>query len=109
MAITKGGVYYDLDESVFEFTYVIRKNECITFTFSSMSHLRKFQAQVKEFVEDFNITVRRKYGMNPNMKGYPAIILYSRLETRGFKIYWHRYYRSMQEVEHNMKEGVLNG
>lgn len=109
MGITKGGVYYDLDESNFEFTYQTATKETITFVFSSMSHLTKFMKQVNEFVDDFNISIRRKYGLYPGMKAYPATILYSRIETRGFKIYWHGWYRSLMQVENAMKEGVLNG
>ncbi len=109
MAITKGGVFYDLEESYFEFTVYTATNEPVTFVFSSKSHLDKFRGQVGEFIDDFNMSIRRKYGISPHMRGYPAVILYSRIETRGFKIYWHGCCRSLKEVEEKMKEGVLNG
>ena len=109
MAMTKGGVYYDLDESIFEFSFLTATNETITFVFSSLSHLNKFEEQVKDYIYQFNAYLSRKYSISPHMRGYPAIMLYSRIETRGFKIYWHGCYRSLMEVENAMKEGVLNG
>ena len=109
MAITKGGVYYDLDESNFEYRYCAANGDVITFVFSSMSHLNKFEEQVNDYIYCFNSMITRKCGIAPHMRGFPAIILYTRIETRGFKIYWHGCYRSLKEVEEKMKEGMLNG
>lgn len=109
MAITKGGVYYDLDESNFEFSIKTATGDMITFVFSSISHLNKFKEQIVDYIYMFNANLSRKYGISPHMRGYPAIMLYSRIETRGFKVYWHGCYRSLMEVENKMKEGVLNG
>ena len=109
MGITKGGVYYDLDESNFEYRITAKNDDVITFVFSSMSHLNKFEEQLNDFIYWFNTMITRKCGISPHMRGYPAIVLYSRIETRGFKIYWRGCYRSLMEVENRMKEGVLNG
>ena len=106
--MTKGGVYYDLDESNFCYGYKIG-DDTIYFTFSSVSHLNKFEKQVDEYVEIFNDIMKRKFGVDPNMMGYPAILLYSKIETRGFKMYWHGEFRSLLMVENLIKEGVLNG
>lgn len=111
MPITKGGVYYDLNESNFEFQFKKGKTEII-FVFSSVSHLKKFAAQVDEHIEMFNNTMKRRFGLNPNMYGYPAVILYSQIETRGFKIHWSGYdyfIPSLMIVEELMKDGVLHG
>ncbi len=111
MPITKGGVYYNLDESNFEFQFKKGKTE-ILFVFSSLSHLKKFAAQIDEYIINFNNTMKRRYGIDPNMNGYPAMVLYSQIETRGFKMYWKGYeyfITSLMIAEELLKEGVLNG
>ena len=108
MAITKGGVYYDLDESNFQ--YHLHKGTLeMFFIFSSMSHLKKFENQLENFIFEFNSILNRKYDINPHLTAYPAIILYSRIETRGFKVFCNGYCRSVMEVEKAMKEGWING
>lgn len=74
-------IYSDLQET--EFKYQAEK---FIFHFSSMFYLNKF----KEEIDDFRDKIRRKfttlYLIPVELNDYAAIILYSKIEKRGFYI-----------------------
>jgi hypothetical protein len=80
---TRNGIYYDLSKSV----YKCRINDTHTvFIFSSDLHLVKFEEQIQKNRDEFNIKMKARYGIECNMKALPDILLYKKLETRGFLV-----------------------
>lgn len=107
MGITRGGVYYDLNESDFEYRFFPKPGIELIFVFSSMNHCIKFSQQVRDYIHSFNSLLRNRYKVNPELTVYPSVILYRKLETRGFKMYWNgKCFDSAMELESALK-GVL--
>lgn len=107
MAITRGGVYYDLNESDFEYRFFPKPGVELMFVFSSMNHCLKFSQQVRDYIHSFNSMLRNRFEFTPELTVYPATVLYRKLETRGFKMYWNgKCFDSVMELETAMK-GVL--
>lgn len=107
MGITRGGVYYDLNESDFEYRFFPKPGIELIFVFSSMNHCIKFSQQVRDYIHSFNSLLRNRYEVNPELTVYPSVILYRKLETRGFKMYWNgKCFDLAMELESALK-GVL--
>ena len=107
MAITRGGVYYDLDESDFEYRFFPKPGVELIFIFSSMNHCLKFSQQVHDYIYTYNNLLQNRYDLNPGLTVFPSVILYRKLETRGFKMYWNgKCFDSAMELETELK-GVL--
>ena len=79
--ITRNGVCYALEHSPY-----IHKG-AFTFVFSSQLHLDKFLAKQKENRDIINYSLSRRINMNVDVKELADIILYRKIETRGFLIY----------------------
>jgi hypothetical protein len=78
---TRNGIYYDLSKS----TYKLKMPDTnITFVFSSDLHRTKFEEQYKENRAEHNLKFHARYRIDTNMKVLPDIVLYKRIETRGF-------------------------
>lgn len=80
---TRNGIYYDLNESVYKHH---SKEMGLTFVFSSDLYLCKFEEQFKLHRKDFNLKHSVRFKINVNFKVLPDIILYSKIEKRGFLI-----------------------
>lgn len=83
MTKTRNGIYYDLTKSTYHFKV---PDTNIIFVFSSDLHLFKFEDQYKNHREDFNTKFKARYRINTDMKVMPDILLYNKIETRGFLI-----------------------
>lgn len=81
MAITRAGVYYDLEKS----HHRLRLGD-YCFVFSSQLHLDKFKAQQEAHRKKINNSLTKRFNVNVNVSLLADIVLYKRIETRGFLI-----------------------
>nr|DAI89899.1 MAG TPA: hypothetical protein [Caudoviricetes sp.] len=96
--MTRNGIVYDLKLS----PYYITIDE-VTFYFSSKNHLEKFTEKLTENREVINYSLSKRFGVNINFKILNDIVLYSKVETRGFLI------KHKGEAYSCKKHIVLNG
>lgn len=80
---TRNGIYYDLTKSAYKY---YSKEIGLTFVFSSDLYLCKFEEQFKQHREDFNLKHTVRYKVEVDFKVLPDIILYRKIEKRGFLI-----------------------
>ena len=80
--ITKNGVCYDLYIS--PYTYTLNN---LKFVFSSKTHLDKFKKKVKENRDIINYSLTKRFNINVDVSQLADIVLYRKIETRGFLIY----------------------
>ena len=78
---TRDNIYYDLHESI----YRIEQGHMI-FVFSSELYRTKFKEQVQQHRTEFNKKLKVRYGLNFEFKELPDVVLYSKIEKRGFLI-----------------------
>lgn len=81
MTITRAGVYYDLSKS----HHRLKLEEC-TFVFSSQLHLDKFKSQYQAHREKINVSLSKRFNVNVDVSMLADVVLYKRIETRGFLI-----------------------
>lgn len=80
---TRNGVYYDLSKSTYKYKVT---DTGITYIFSSDLHLVKFEEQYEEHRREINVKLSSRYRMPFDYKNMPDLLLYKRIETRGFLI-----------------------
>lgn len=78
---TRNGVCYDLQRSTYRITV-----DSLTFVFSSRLHLDKFKAKLNENRDIINYSLSRRFGFTIEVSRLADIVLYKRIETRGFLI-----------------------
>ena len=81
--ITRNGIYYNLELSHYKFKV---PDTNMVFIFSSELHLFKFEDRYIDNRKDFNTKQRSKYRMNIQSIVLPDVLLYKKLESRGFLI-----------------------
>lgn len=79
--MTRNGIVYKLDLSPYKVTV-----DETTFCFSSKNHREKFTEKLIENRELIEYSLSRRFGFNINIKLLADIVLYSKVETRGFLI-----------------------
>lgn len=79
--ITRNGVCYDLTKS----PYTITVNN-LTYVFSSRPHLDKFRKRLKENRDIVNYSLTRRFNVSVDVSQLADIVLYKKIETRGFLI-----------------------
>lgn len=79
--ITRNGVCYDLTISPYKWS-----NGRLTFMFSSKPHLDKFKMKLKENRDIINYSLTKRFNYNVNVSELADIVLYRKIETRGFLI-----------------------
>ena len=79
--ITRNGVCYDLKKSTFKTTI-----NGLTFVFSSRLHLDKFKKKVRENRDIVNYSLTRRFNVDVDVSQLADIVLYKKIETRGFLI-----------------------
>lgn len=79
--ITKDGVCYALKQSPFRCT----KNG-VTYVFSSKLHLTKFDSRIAKNRQTINTSLAKRFKINMDVSALADVILYSRIESRGFLI-----------------------
>lgn len=80
--LTTGEIYLNIEESDYKYTI-----EGISFYFSSKVYLEKFKNKVKEFISLETAKIYVRYKINLNLDLYFMIVLYTRIEKRGFRVY----------------------
>lgn len=80
---TRNGIYYDLRHS--KYTFVVPDTD-IKFVFSSMLYRTKFKEQYLLNREQQNIKFKARYKLNIEAVVLPDIMLYNKIEKRGFLI-----------------------
>lgn len=78
---TRNGVCYDLPRSTYKTTV-----DGLTFVFSSKLHLEKFKAKLKENRDIVNYSLSRRFNVSVDVSQLADIVLYRKIETRGFLI-----------------------
>lgn len=81
MVITKNGVCYDFSLSEYRL-----KVDNLTFVFSSQLHLDKFKQRLKENRNTINRSLTKRFNVHINVNTLADIVLYKKIETRGFLI-----------------------
>nr|DAO26657.1 MAG TPA: transcriptional regulator [Caudoviricetes sp.] len=79
--MTRNGVIYDLTCSPY---YIIIGNT--SFYFSSKNHLEKFTEKLYEHRDSIKNSLSNRFGMTVELNILADIILYDKVETRGFFI-----------------------
>lgn len=80
--ITRNGVCYDLTKSSYQF-----KDGNLIYVFSSQMHLDKFKKKLKENRDIINYSLSKRFNMNIRVSKLADVVLYKKIETRGFLIY----------------------
>jgi len=80
---TRNGIYHDLHLSSYCFLVC---DTHLVFIFSSDLHLTKFEEQYEIHRKEFNVKLNSRYRVNVNFKAYADILLYKKIENRGFLI-----------------------
>ena len=78
---TRNGIFYDLSKSNYKYCV---PDTGLTFVFSSDLHWTKFEEQFKQNREEFNIKYQARFRINLRFTSLPDILLYKRIEKRGF-------------------------
>lgn len=79
--LTRRGIELNIKES--KFTYDI---EDMRLFFSSTYNLERFISNINEFIDIETLKLRNKYHLNISFKKILIIVLYKRIEKRGFYI-----------------------
>ena len=79
--ISRNGVVYDLSVSSYRCTI-----DGLTYVFSSKLHLDKFKKKLKENRDIINYSLTRRFNLSVDVSQLADIVLYRKIETRGFLI-----------------------
>lgn len=100
MAMTRNGVFYNLDESFYK---VELDDTGLTFVFSSLLHKNKFLEEYEDFRKKINKSLSQRFNLPIEQKLIADLTLYKKIENRGFKV-------TAKGVSFEWKNGiVLNG
>jgi hypothetical protein len=80
---TRHGIYYDLTKSPYKF---ITPDSNTTYVFSSDLHMMKFEDQYINNRSELNLKFESRYHVHFNLMVMPDLILYRRIEKRGFLV-----------------------
>ena len=81
--VTRNGVYYDLALSPYKFKTPDTK---LTYVFSSDLHMLKFEDNYLKYRDEQNIKFKARFRVNTSLSVLHDIVLYKRIESRGFLI-----------------------
>lgn len=79
--LSRNGVFYDLQVSTYR-----TKVDGLTFVFSSKLHLEKFKKKYRENRDIVNYSLSRRFGVAVDVSQLADVVLYRKIETRGFLI-----------------------
>lgn len=78
---SRNGVCYDLPKSAYRLTV-----NGLTYVFSSQLHLDKFKNKYRENRDIVNYSLSKRFNINVDVSQLADIVLYRKIETRGFLI-----------------------
>lgn len=78
---SRNGICYDL--SISDYRVEV---DGVTYVFSSMLHLKKFQDRHKEHRDIVNYSLSKRFNVPVNVSILADIVLYRKIETRGFLV-----------------------
>lgn len=81
---TRNGVYLDINKSHYRFK---PSGTSIILVFSSDYYRTKFEDNYIKHREEFNLRLKNRYHVNVDFKTYPDIVLYKKIEKRGFLVH----------------------
>lgn len=84
--LTRNGICYDLEKSPYSITKGYSKDLVITYKYSSELYIDKFNEKLEKNRKKFNDSLSNRFGMNIQNNVLCDILLYSKVETRGFYI-----------------------
>lgn len=79
---TAKGICLNLNESEYFLEYAD-----LTFYFSSEFYKKKFEEEVKNYVDSETLKLQVKYNININFDTLFMLSLYKKIEKRGFRVY----------------------
>lgn len=82
--LTRNGIELNIEESKYKYNY-----KGLTFYFSSMFYLHKFEREIKFFIDNETKKLYNKFKVNADFTILLSIALYKRIEKRGFKVLVH--------------------
>lgn len=99
MKKTIRGIYHDLNDS----DYIVILNS-VKYYFSSNYYKKKFIQKYEENNSIINYSLKKRFKANINTYLLSDIILYSKIEIRGFRIIYNgKEYHSLKELEFIIK------
>lgn len=97
---TVKGIYLDLSESEYKYNY-----EGLTFYFSSVKYLEKFESNVEKFITEETMKLEIKYKIYVDFRKYLAISYYKQIEKRGFRIsYFNREFTNNLQITNLLEQ-----
>lgn len=75
-------VYQDIFESSYSYNY-----KGYEIYFSSLFNKERFIDRIENYILDENLKNINKYGVKIDLTNYLIVVLYKKLEKRGFRIY----------------------
>lgn len=75
-------VYQNIFESNYYYDY-----KSYRLYFSSLFNKARFIDRIEAYIQDENIKNSNKYGVKIDLTNYLIIVLYKKLEKRGFRVY----------------------
>jgi len=94
MTYTRNGIIYNLPKSKYRYS-----TDKFEFFFSSLRHLEKFSERLVENRNATNLWLSNKYGLKIMLNDLADLMLYVKIETRGFYIrYEHKEIRNLRQI-----------
>lgn len=98
---TQRGIYLNLDETEFVYRYFENKNY-FDFYFSSEFNLSRFKLKIKDYLNLEESKIKNRFQIDKiDLELFFAIVLYTKIEKRGFKIF-----DLSNNIEYNKKEDI---
>jgi len=82
--LTRNGIELNIDESNYKTNY-----KGLTFYFSSMFYLRKFEKEIENYIDNETKKLYNKFKVRSDYTILLSISLYKKIEKRGFKVLIH--------------------
>ncbi len=96
--MTRNGIEYDLEKSPYK-TTVENNEEALTIYFSSELNMSKFNIRYRNFVEEIDESLSKRFGINLHLPLVSALALYRKIEKRGFAVYSSGAQKMMSETD----------
>lgn len=79
------GIYYDLKESDYSLS-IYTNSETLTFYFSSIFLKKKYEENIKNYIENQNLKLNSFYNIEIDATKLLLLTFYKKIEKRGFRV-----------------------